>query len=72
MNNLNKDEQTNESSNSYINQSQDFIRKTITLEAKSKIIEKPILRNTEKKLSTRMNETFLTKINETFFTYQKG
>lgn len=48
MNNLNKDEQTNESSNSYINQSQDFIRKTITLEAKSKIIEKPILRNTEK------------------------
>lgn len=67
MNNLNKDEQTNESSNSYINQSQDFIRKTITLEAKSKIIEKPILRNTEKKLSTRMNETFLTKINETFY-----
>ena len=72
MNNLNKDEQTNESSNSYINQSQDFIRKTITLEAKSKIIEKPILRNTEKKLSTRMNETFLTKINETFLPTKKG
>ena len=72
MNNLNKDEQTNESSNSNINQSQDYIRKTITLEAKSKIIENPILRNNEKKLSTKINETLLTKINETFLPPKKG
>jgi hypothetical protein len=60
LNNLIKDEQTNESSNSNNNQSQDFIRKTITLEAKSKIIENPLVRNNQKKLSTKINDTFLT------------
>ena len=59
LNNLIKDEQTNESSNSNNNQSQDFIRKTITLESKSKIIENHLVRSNQKKLSTKINDTFL-------------
>lgn len=59
LNNLIKDEQTNESSNSNNTQSQDFIRKTITLQAKSKIIENPIVRSNEKKLSNKINNAFL-------------
>ncbi len=59
LNNLVKEEQTNESTNSNLTQSQSFIRKTITLEARSKIIENHFVRNTEKKLSSKNNNTFL-------------
>ena len=59
LNNLIKDEQTIESSNSNNNQSQDFIRKTITLESKSKIIENHLVRSNQKKLSSKINDTFL-------------
>ena len=59
LNNLIKDEQTIESSNSNNNQSQDFIRKSITLETKSKTIENPLVRSNKKKLSNKRNDTFL-------------
>jgi hypothetical protein len=71
LNNLIKDKQTNESRNN-INRFEDSIRKTITLESKSKISENPIVRRSGKKLSTKINETCLTKINETFLPTKKN